>query len=754
MRTTSLICFLLFTTFLFANEDRKIIDKIDKMNGSAMEYYKKNKIVKSVNLFLEAKHLADSINDYYGFAIANYNLGKIHSKIENKSDAKAYFLRTLDASKKVDNDILIAKTYIQLANISKAEEATEEANEYLEKAIEYSEIKNYHTEVDKDKLNFLSIAAGTYLCDLLVDTDQLEKGLINLLKVKKLLEVNTPNLRTKGFFKYIYANYFFKKGLYNAAKANYEEAIALVEGDKHKINVELLSKVFKNASLNYYKVEEPEKAYAALLKYDTYKSQFLNTTKLEHDNIIKSKYLLEDYKSDAEKANIERLQQVEVANRLKRGNNVAILMLVLLLVSIIIISYGYLTKRRLSKALRARNTELEITKNEALKSSELKSKFISNVTHELRTPLYGVVGITSILLQNNDLKEQDRKHLNSLKYSGDYLLNLINDILQIGQIEANKVKLKKTSVNLEQLFKNIINSFESRLNETNNNIRLTIDEEVPKHIKCDKVRLSQIIFNLAGNSIKFTYNGTIDLRIKLLDVKGRRANLTFEVEDNGAGIPKSKFKTIFDNFSQLEDSNVNYQGTGLGLAITKNLINLFGSKIHIESEIGKGTKFSFTINFEIDSSAHIEKRVKQEEARHLIETNKNYKILIVEDNKINQIVTKSLLEKQDYQCVVVQNGKEALEEVRANKYDLVLMDINMPIMNGNEATEIIRSFNTTLPIIALTAADIEEVKDNYLEIGYNDIIIKPFDNYEFFQTINTQIQKSQLSSGVDFTKAS
>ncbi len=752
MRKILLICFLFFTTVLLANEDRKVIDKIDKLNTRAQQYYKKNEIVKSFNMFLEAKKLADSINDDYGFATANYNLGIIHSKMNNKNDAKAYFIRTLDASKKIDDDKLTAQTYIKLANIYKEEGEFEQSDTHLLKALEYSTEKNYHTADQKEQLQFLRLAAGTYLCDLLVETDQLSRALINLLKVQKQLETFVSNPRTEGYHNYVYANYFAKKELYNAANSKYEKAITLVESDSYR-NYKLLSDLYKKASTNYVEIGENEKAYEALLKYDTYKSNFLNKEKIEHDNIIRSKYSLQNYKNDAEKANVERLQQVEVADRLKRGNNIAMLMLVLLLVSIIITSYGYLTKRKLSKALRARNTELEITKNEALKSSELKSKFISNVTHELRTPLYGVVGITSILLENNNLKEKDRQHLNSLKYSGDYLLNLINDILQIGQIEANKVKLKSTSVNLEELFKNIVNSFECRLNETRNEIRLSIEDAVPTHINCDKVRLSQIIFNLVGNSIKFTHNGIIDLRIKLVDIKGQRVNLKFEVEDNGAGIPKDKFKTIFDNFSQLEDSNVNYQGTGLGLAITKNLINLFGSKIDIESEVSKGTKFSFVINFGVDLEKAIEKENEAIEKRTLVGENKNYKILIVEDNKINQIVTKNLLEKQDYQCIVVQNGKEALEEVRNNKYDLVLMDINMPIMNGNEATEIIREFNKELPIIALTAADIEEVKSNYLEIGYNDIIIKPFDTYEFFQTIHTQIQKSK-SKKVNLTQAS
>lgn len=207
--------------------------------------------------------------------------------------------------------------------------------------------------------------------------------------------------------------------------------------------------------------------------------------------------------------------------------------------------------------------------------------------------------------------------------------------------------------------------------------------------------------------------------------------LRFEVEDDGIGVPKDKFKTIFNNFSQLgNETNTSYQGTGLGLSITKSIVQLLGSKIELESEVGQGAKFSFNVELEIDKkkkSILDANRFKKIDG----DTDSKFNILIAEDNKINQIVTKNLLIGQNYSCEVVNNGAEAVEKMKLNNYDLILMDINMPIMNGYDATAAIREFDKEIPIIALTAADVEEVMHNFKTIGFNDIITKPFDNYEF-----------------------
>ena len=300
-----------------------------------------------------------------------------------------------------------------------------------------------------------------------------------------------------------------------------------------------------------------------------------------------------------------------------------------------------------------------------------------------------------------------------------------------------------------------MDTFDYRLKESNNKIFLSIDENLPEYIKCDKVRLSQILINLVGNSVKFTQNGKIDLRAKLITQTSNNVKIRFEVEDNGDGIPKSKFKEIFQNFSQLENSNNNimYQSTGLGLSITKQLVKLFNSKIELESDLGIGTKFSFNVELEIEKNTKI---ILVDRAKTIKSTscNKGYKILVAEDNKINQIVTKNLLKRENHQCTIVGNGAEAVEAIENGNFDVVLMDIHMPVMDGNTATKKIRKFNKFIPIIALTAADIEEVKENYNDTGINANITKTLDDYEYFQTMEQLIQQRHKEQSNNLGKVS
>tara|TARA_R110002126_G_scaffold21654_2_gene78067 strand:+ start:171 stop:2435 length:2265 start_codon:yes stop_codon:yes gene_type:complete len=754
MKTNLLICFLFFSIITFGKEDREIIKQIDNINSSALKSYNNDEIVKSFKEFINAKELSDSIQDNYGSAIANYNLGNIYYLMENYESAEEYYQLTLNVLKTINDNYLVSSSYLNLAKIYREQKNYTKSIQYFEKALQYSVIYKYLNVSEKAQIQNVYFEARINLCELYIENNNLDEALINLLKLDNYLKTNPVDSNLEGYYKYIYGTYSARNELYNRANTKFREAIILLEENNEEIDLALLSSVYMQLSISLAKSGKSTEAYITLLEHNSYKDKLLNEEKNRQDLIIKSKFLIEDYKNEANTANAERLQQLEIANKFKKINSAIFITLLLLMGSVIVIYKSYNTKRKLSKSLEVKNNELEIAKNEALKSSELKSNFISNVSHELRTPLYGVVGISSLLLENNSLNNRDKKHLKSLKYSGDYLLNLINDILQVGKMEANKIELKNVSVNLKDLLGDIVNSFNYRLEETNNEIKISIDNYVPEHIKCDKVRLSQILINLIGNSVKFTSNGVIHLRVILLSLDTNNVGLCFEIEDNGIGIAKEKFDMIFDNFSQLEDSNVNYQGTGLGLSITKNLIELFKSEIKLESEVGAGTKISFEVDFELDKDKT--KIISDfDTTANKVENSENkYRILVAEDNKINQVVTKNLLKKHGYLYTIVKNGQEALEEVKSNQYDLVLMDINMPVMDGNEATMAIRKFNEFLPIIALTAADIDEIGQKCKSIGYSDIIIKPFDNYEFFQVINQNIQNSQKESCIKLDTAS
>ncbi len=740
MKTNLLICFLSFAMLSFGKEEREIIRHIDDINASSIQFYHNNNLVKSYEGFVKARSLSDSIQDHYGYAVASFNIGNIYSLVENYKTAEESYLLAIQSLNQTDDKVLMAETYHNLAKIYKAKKDYAKAITYFEKALSFALMGGDTVEADKTKVQELVLRTRLNLCELYIDKNSLNQALVGLLYVKEHLKSENLSTRLQAYFSYVNGLYYARKELFNNAQINFNSAIGLLEGKKEG-HLELLSNVYMQQSIALAKSGKSTEAYLALLEYNTVKEELLNQREQKQDAITKSKLQIEEYKNNASLANLERLQQLEITNKVKKINVIIMIATVMLLIFLIIIYIGYASKRKLTQTLKIKNNELEAAKNEALKTSELKTKFISNVTHELRTPLYGVVGIASLLLDNSNLNNRDRKYLKSLKHSGDYLLNLINDILQVGKMESNKVELQNVSVDLKSMLEDISNSFDYRLVETNNKIKLTIDDRLPERILCDNVRLSQILINLIGNSIKFTSNGIINLRVRLTSLDDASVGLKFEIEDNGIGIPKDKFDAIFETFSQLKDSNINYQGTGLGLSITKNLIALFNSKIDLKSKEGMGTTFSFEVEFEIDKS---KSSTEPQAPNNQIERPKEkYEILVAEDNKINQVVTKNLLEKQGYACTIVKNGKEAFEAVSRKKYDLVLMDINMPIMNGNEATEAIREFNKTIPIIALTAADLEEIKQMYESIGYNDVVIKPFDNYEFFQVISTHIQNSR-----------
>ncbi|MEM5564083.1 ATP-binding protein [Psychroserpens sp. AS72] len=746
MKTNLHICFLFCSLLSFSQTERAIINKIDSLNSIALSHYNDNDIAQSFNLFNQAIKLSDSVGDIYGNSEANFTLGKIYDFMNEPNKAKESFLNVISVSEKIGDNYFIASSNLNLGKILMDKEPPTAAIPYFTEALKYANKDNVRDQFNTDQRDLILFETRISLSQLYLDINNIRQAHIYLSRA----EENLNNIIDQGYYtaklKSVQGKYFVAKELYSTASIKFEEAAKLLE-NRNSIDIKdknaLLTEIYKDLSTTYMLLEKDSQAYNALLTHNNYKDEFFNEQKTTQNLIMQSKFSIENYKNAAQIANSDRLRQVEASNKIQNINYIISIILILLFVSLITTYKSYNSKSKLSTILKAKNEQLEIAKNNAEKSSELKSNFISNVTHELRTPLYGVVGLTSLLLKNNDLSEKDSKFLKSLKYSGDYLLNLVNDILQIGKIESKKIELKNVSVNIRVLLENLVNSFDYRLEETNNQIQITVDKNIPEFIKCDNVRLSQVLINLIGNSIKFTEDGKIDVRVKLINIINDKVSLHFEIEDNGPGIAKEKQKMIFENFSQLdENNNTNYQGTGLGLPITKNLVELFGSQLEVESEIDLGSTFSFDLTFDIDRDTKTV-IIKTTKAKgEAISLNKKYKILVAEDNKINQIVTQNLLQRENYECVIAKNGQEALEAHKDGGFDLILMDINMPIMGGNESTKAIREFDTQTPIIALTAADIEQVKVDYKIIGYDDIITKPFDNYEFFQTISQHIQRA------------
>nr|WP_199001065.1 ATP-binding protein [Flavobacterium sp. ASV13] len=382
--------------------------------------------------------------------------------------------------------------------------------------------------------------------------------------------------------------------------------------------------------------------------------------------------------------------------------------------------------------LREKNKELILAKNKAEKASKARSEFLSTVSHELRTPLNAINGITHLLLEDNPKKTQ-LKYLESLKFSGNYLTTFINEILEINKIDSTKVEVENISFNLKELLFNIQSSLKELATANKNYFNLEIDEAIPNNLIGDPTKISQIILNLINNALKFTQNGNVNVIAKLYAEEEDTATIYFEIVDTGIGIPEDKLQTVFESFSQGSiEVNRKYGGTGLGLTIVKKLIELLGGEIKLKSEVGKGSTFTFKLNFKINKEPlEVAEETKPYNDKQL----KHKSILLIEDNKINQMITRKMLENKAISCEIIDNGEDAVELLKVKRFDMVLMDVHLPGINGTTATKLIREFDKTTPIIALTAISLDENRDMLLSFGMNDVITKPFVPDEFYSII-------------------
>ncbi len=512
-----------------------------------------------------------------------------------------------------------------------------------------------------------------------------------------------------------------------------------------------LSQVEEGLSIakTYKIVENINDAYITLSeiheKRGDYKSSLENITKhlrlsdsildVKRENLAPgiSSQFINKYKDAQNEQLKQQIDEVSAESNFTRITTILSIALITIL-SLLTLSLYKNNNIRLktNNMLHKKNDELIVAKEKAELASKTKANFLSTVTHELRTPLYAVTGLTNMLLDESP-KENQVPHLKSLKFSGDYLLTFINDILQINKIEANKVELDPEVFNLKNKIENVMSALGNSAKDNGTTLHFNYEDGLPETYNGDQLKISQILINLLGNAIKFTKDGDIWVRAYKIDQKDNKYTLRFEIEDNGIGITKEKQDQMFESFSQGSvQINRKYGGTGLGLSIVKGLIKILKGKIYLKSELGKGTTFFFEIPLEKAEKVDIPTVEETKQSNKMEDLDlSNVKILIVEDNKINQMITKKILNKMGLYCDVVDNGEAAVEQVKSTDYNVVLMDIHMPGISGLEATKIIRTFNKDLVIFALTAVTLEDKMHEFGEAGFNDIISKPFKQEDF-----------------------
>jgi PAS domain S-box-containing protein len=374
--------------------------------------------------------------------------------------------------------------------------------------------------------------------------------------------------------------------------------------------------------------------------------------------------------------------------------------------------------------------QLKKAKELAEEGTKAKSLFLANVSHEIRTPMNGIIGMTQILL-NTKLTKKQKEILDLIISSSDNLLALINDILDFSKIEADKLTFVEKDFELNKPFKDVQRILSVKAEEKSLKLTLNLNKNLPKYVRGDEYRLKQVIFNLATNAVKFTDKGFIRINVDYYGKIGKKYNIKITVEDTGIGIADDKKDLLFKSFSQIDSSSTKeYSGTGLGLAISKHLVEMMEGEIGVESKVGKGSKFWFTIK--LKPAENINKTKKSNNVNtSFLKSKGKIKVLLVEDNYVNQKIAIISLKSVGFNVEIAFNGKDAVEQFKKNKYDVILMDVQMPVMNGYDATKEIRAIEKQknlprTPIIALTANAMKEDEEKCLNAGMDNFLSKPF----------------------------
>ncbi|WP_198554617.1 response regulator [Flavobacterium sp. ALD4] len=697
-----------------------------KLTALAADNLSESKFEQSLANSRLALHYAINGNDDCLIAESYNTIAANYEELSEVDKAIYYYKKGLVYANKTTNDTIKNALNNNLGNMYCFEKNDFDVGiNYYKKALEYS--------------TNIANAGRVYITNMNITWAYFYKGSFD--KGEPYLDFINKHQKTDGDETTIVAAnmlngmFFTNKLKFDKAELFFKKAIELGKQDIDKSD---LSYAYEEYAKLLMKKGDYKRAYENLALYNSITKTLRDSNKLKRANIVGVNLELDEYKRKVDTIENEKnLQFVSLQKSI-----VIVVLFIIAMIVVLLLLYSvyknYSFKKKKNAELIIANEELLLAKEKAEEASYLKSQFVSTISHELRTPLYGVVGITNMLLDEH--KElADSPHLNSLKFSARYLLSLVNDVLQINKIEENRIILESLTFNLSDEINLIKNSLSFIAKSHNNHINVIIDPTIPEYLIGDKLRFSQIIINMVSNALKFTNNGEVNINAELVKIENKAHFIEFNIQDNGVGIAAEDQEKIFDKFVQIGRKEIDYQGTGLGLSIVKRLLELFDSTISLKSKIGEGTTFTFTIAFDHDPIKTIELINKIQVD---LTSSEIFTVLVVDDNKINQLITKKTIEKNNYKCTVVDSGMDALELLETEKFDIILMDINMPLMNGFETTKRIRQKGIITPVIALTAFDKEEITEEALSAGINDIIIKPFEPILLFKTINQLLYKT------------
>lgn len=711
-------------------KNQQIKDSIDNYLIRASQSIDQAKLEPALSNIIRAKEIALQNQNRTYRAKTNMVLAKLYRELRDLEKAEDQILDAIQIQTEDNDEIMLAHSYAIYASIATQLKKYQTTNEILDKALALTKKKDIEGLEGSIKLNQGLLA---------LSQNQPKEAI-------KHFKGGLPIIKTYNLA-YLKAKLYVNMAKAQLAIGELDNAEATNDSSMQIGIKQSFSEIRSESNELYSRIYEKKGDYLTSLSYlrahEKIKDSLFNTNKEIIAQEAGAKLNLNENNVLIEELTEENIQQQK---SLKLGRLTTILSIALITILSLLTLSLYKNnnlRARANELLQNKNTELILAKENAERAGEAKIQFLSTITHELRTPLYAVTGLTHLLLEESPTPNQ-KEHLNSLKFSGEYLLSLINNILDLNKLEANKVEIESTSFNLKKRINDVLIALGKSAKDRNNKLHYEFDESIPTKLKGDPLKVSQILINLIGNSIKFTQNGDIWIRVKAINKIDTKVFLSFEIEDNGVGISEKKQQNIFENFTQGSvQINRKFGGTGLGLSIVKNLLSLMDSEIKLESELGKGSKFLFSLKFDIfeNKNSNYTEEAKKIDYNVLVDKN----ILIVEDNKINQLITRKILEKNKVKCDVADNGDIAVHKVKENNFDLILMDIHMPGISGIEATKQIREFNTEIPIIALTAVTLDDNLDEFYDNGFNDIIPKPYKTEEFFTKLHKALIKKQTT---------
>jgi signal transduction histidine kinase/CheY-like chemotaxis protein len=689
---------------------------------------------KALEQLNKALELSKQINDQKYIAMSSSVLAQLYYIRHDNNRASKELQRAIAIQREIGDDAGLAYSYLNYAKIFNA-------NRELDRALKYLNLSEdlYSKENNTEFIGIVNLnRAIMYLNS--ADPKSVDLAVMQLNKAEKNL-AESSNLYEMSRLHYYKSRALVSKNELDKGEAEALKSLAIAESNNYGSMImssnKLLSQIYEMKG-NY------ERSLAYLQTSNDVRDSIYNLNREALALEANTRYGVDALRSNIKQLTIDNAEKEKSLKVNKLTTILSVALITILSLLTLSLYKNNNLRARANDLLQKKNDELTIAKENAEKASLAKAQFLSTITHELRTPLYAVTGLTHLLLEESPTENQ-KDHLTSLKFSGEYLLSLINNILDLNKLEARKVEILETSFNLEQRISDVLIALKNSADERNTKLHFNFDPEIPKKLKGDPLKISQILINLIGNSIKFTENGDIWISVSRVNQVGQQLFLHFVIKDNGEGITKEKQSAIFENFTQGSlQINRKFGGTGLGLSIVKNLLTLMNSEIHLDSDLGKGSSFSFDLKFEAFEPAGVKAGKTAAVLSNDIMHSK--KILIVEDNKINQMITRKILEKHLVICDVADNGTIAIEKVRNNHFDLILMDIHMPGISGIEATIEIRKFDDQIPIVALTAVTLDENLDEFYLNGFTDIIPKPYKTEEFFHKINTHLAASNITA--------